>query len=155
MRTCALTYINTNTRASQDDMFLTMLLNSISDNATTFMALRSEGHTLNGVMCGLLLFKCLLIHSTVHALNDPALIRRKMARALQLMSDMGHNITKFNIAYRGLQDQLTQCGHTFPDDKTFVEEADLDHPNEQFVRYIQGQQDNDRERDFLETPQMS
>jgi hypothetical protein len=101
MRTCALTYICTNTRAAQDDdMFLTMLLNSISDKATAVMALRSEDCTLNGVMGGLLLFKCLLIHSKVDALNDPALIHKKMASAFQMMRDMKHTITKFNTAYR-------------------------------------------------------
>jgi hypothetical protein len=54
-------------------------------------------------------------------------------------------MTKFINLYRGLLDQLNQVGQTFEDGKAFIEKAFLDHPNEQFVRYIQAQQDNDRE----------
>jgi hypothetical protein len=53
------------------------------------------------------------------------------------MQEAGHSVTKFINVYR--------VGQTFKDGKAFVKEAFLDHPNEQFVIYIQAQQDNDRE----------
>jgi hypothetical protein len=52
------------------------------------------------------------------------------------MREAGHNVTKFINVYRGLLDQLNQVGQTFEDGKAFVEEAFLDHPDEQFVRLV-------------------
>ena len=54
-------------------------------------------------------------------------------------------MTKFVHIYRGLLNDLNSLGKSFEHGKTHIEEAFLDHPNEQFVRYIQAQQDNDRE----------
>jgi hypothetical protein len=80
----------------------------------------------------------------VDAVNDASLLCRKLTRALQLMRDLGHNVTQFNIAHRGLLNQLAQCGLTFQDSKTFIEEACPDHPNEQFevVANINWQMEN-------------
>ena len=50
----------------------------------------------------------------------------------------------FNLQYKDLIRQLAQQGGTFPDSKDFVEEAYLDSPDEQFVRFIQHLQDQDR-----------
>jgi hypothetical protein len=60
------------------------------------------------------------------------------------MHSLNHNVRKFNQACRGLEEQLSQCGQVFTDGKVFTEEAYLDHPNEQFVRFIQMMQDKDR-----------
>jgi hypothetical protein len=93
----------------------------------------------------MMLFKCLLINSKFDVVNDASLLCRKLTKALELIHNLGHSVTQFNIAYRGLLSQLAQQGQTFPDRKTFIEEAYLDHPNEQFARCIQAQQDSDRE----------
>ena len=45
---------------------------------------------------------------------------------------------------RGYESQLAACGQTFPDVKTFIYEAYLDHPNEQLVRFVEMLQDKDR-----------
>ena len=62
----ATTYIGTPTRLAQDDdTFAAMLWNSISDSAIAVMALKASDYTINGVISGLVLFKCLLINSKV------------------------------------------------------------------------------------------
>jgi hypothetical protein len=106
--------------------------------------LRTGDFTINGVISGLLLFKSLLIHSKVNAVNDPSLIKRNTTKALELMRSLNHDVRKFNIAYRGLDQQLSVCGQVFADGKTFIEEAYLDHPNEHIIRFIQMLQDRDR-----------
>ena len=50
----------------------------------------------------------------------------------------------FNLWCKDLIRQLAQQGGPFPDFKVFIEEAYLDSPEEQFVRFIQHLQDQDR-----------
>jgi hypothetical protein len=49
----------------------------------------------------------------VDAVNDASPLHRKLTRALQLMCDLEHNVTQFNIACRSLLNQLAQCGQTW------------------------------------------
>jgi hypothetical protein len=138
--------MGTPTRLAQDDdTFAAMLWNSISDSAIAVMALQSADYTVNGAVSGLLLFKCLLLNSKVKATHNASLIIRKLGKALYIMREVGHDVTKFIFIYRGLLNDLSALGQTYLHGKTHVEEALLDHPDEQFVRYIQHQQDNDRE----------
>jgi hypothetical protein len=138
--------MGTPTRMAQDDnTFATMSWNSVSDSAIAVMALKTANCTINGAVSGLLLFKCLLINNEVEAVHDAGPTRRKLTGALHLMRECAHSVTQFNIICRGLIDQLAQCGQTFSDGKTCVEEAHLDHPDEPFARHIQAQQDHDRE----------
>jgi hypothetical protein len=53
-------------------------------------------------------------------------------------------VKAFNLQYNDLIRQLVQQGGTFPDSRVFVEEAYLDSPDEQFVRFIQHLQDQNR-----------
>jgi hypothetical protein len=108
--------------------FVTMLFNSITDAATAAMALKVNDFTINGAIAGLMLFKCLLINIKVDAVNDARLLHTKLTKAVELMHILGHNITQFNIAHRGLLNQLAQCGQSFPNSKTSVKEAHLDRP---------------------------
>ena len=142
----ATTYIGTPTRLAQDDdTFAACLWNPISDSAVAVMALKAHDYTINGVISGLLLFKCLLLNSKVQASHNALLIIRKLGKAVYIMQEAGHNVTVFINIYRGLLNDLYSLGKTFEHGKTHIEEAFLAHPNEQFVRYIQAQQDNDRE----------
>ena len=142
----ALTYMGTPTRLAQDDdTFAAMLWNSIADSAIAVMALQASDYTINGAVSGLLLFKCLLLNSKVKASHNASLIIRKLGKALYIMREVGHDVTKFIFIYRGLLSDLNALGQSFEHGKTHIEEALLDHPDEQFVRYIQTQQDNDRE----------
>ena len=134
----ALTYMHTPTRLAQDDdTFAAMLWNSISDSAIATMALQSADYTINGAVSGLLLFKCLLLNSKVKATHNASLIIRKLSKALFIMREVGHDVTKFIFIYRGLLSDLSALGQSYLHSKTHVEEALLDHPDEQFVRYIQ------------------
>jgi uncharacterized membrane protein YgcG len=120
------------------------LWNSLSDAATAIMALRHEDYTINGFVSGLLLFKCILLSSMVEAIQDHGLLCRRMTQALAMMRALKHDIKAFNLQYKDLIRQLAQQGDTFPDGKVFVEEAYLDSPDEQFVRFIQHLQDQGR-----------
>jgi hypothetical protein len=121
MKTKASSYVNTYTRMARDDnTFVTMLWNSITDAVTAVVALRTSDFAVNGVTSGLLLFKSLLIHSKVNGVNDPGLIHRKMANAFDLLHSLNHDVRKFNQAYRGLDQQLSQCGQVFTDGKVFM-----------------------------------
>jgi hypothetical protein len=55
-----------------------------------------------------------------------------------------HNVKAFNLQYKVLFRQLAQQGGSFPNSKVFVEEAYLDSLDEQFVRFIEHLQDQDR-----------
>jgi hypothetical protein len=67
-----------------------------------------------------------------------------MTQALAMIRALRHDVKAFNLQYKDLIRQLAQQGRTFPDSKVFVEEAHLDSPDEQFVRFIQHLQDQDR-----------
>jgi hypothetical protein len=82
----ALTHMGTPTRLAQDDdAFAAMLWNSISDSAIAVMALQASDCTINGVISGLLLFKCLPLNSKVKASHNASLIIRKLGKALCMM----------------------------------------------------------------------
>ena len=138
-------WVGTNTRIYQDDDALAgCLWNSLSDAATSIMALRHEYYTINGFVSGLLLFKCILLSSMVEAIQDHGLLRRRMTQALAMFRSLKHNVKAFNLWCKDLIRQLAQQGGTFPDFKVFIEEAYLDSPDKQFVRFIQHLQDQDR-----------
>ena len=122
-----------------------MLWNSISDSAIAVVALKAHDYTINGVISGLLLLKCLLLNSKVQASHNALLIIRKLGKALYIMREVDYDVTKFIHVYRGLINDLNSLGKSFEHGKVHIEEAFLDHPNEQFVRYTQAQQDNNRE----------
>jgi hypothetical protein len=67
-----------------------------------------------------------------------------MTQALGMIRALNHDIKAFNLQYKDLIRQLAQQGGTFPDGKVFVEEAYLDSPDKQLVRFIQHLQDQDR-----------
>ena len=127
-----------------DDALAGCLWNSLSDAVTPIMALRQEDYTINGFVSGFLLFKCILLSSMVEAVQDHGLLHRQMTQALTMMRALKHDVKAFNLQYKDLIRQLAQQGGTFPDSKVFVEEAYLDSPDEQFVRFIQHLQDQDR-----------
>jgi hypothetical protein len=138
-------WVGTHTRMCQDDDALAgCLWNSLSDAATAIMALRQEDYTINGFVSGLLLFKCILLSSMVEAIQDHGLLHRQMTQALAMMRALKHEVKAFNLQYKDLIRQLAQQGGTFPAGKVFVDEAYLDSPDEQFVRFIQHLQDQDR-----------
>ena len=90
------------------------------------------------------MFKCILLSSMVEAVQDHGLLRRQMTQALAMMRALNNDVKAFNLQYKDLIRQSAQQGGTFPDSKVFVEEAYLDSPDEQFVRFIQHLQDQDR-----------
>jgi hypothetical protein len=138
-------WVGTPTRIYQDDDALAgCLWNSLSDAATAIMALRHEDYTINGFVSGILLLKCILLSSMVEAVQDHGLLRRRMTQALAMFRSLKHNVKAFNLWCKDLIRQLAQQGGTFPDFKVFIEEAYLDSPEEQFVRFIQHLQDQDR-----------
>jgi hypothetical protein len=138
-------WVGTHTRICQDnDSLAECLWNSLSNAATAIMALRHEDYTINGFVSGILLLKCILLSSMVEAVQDHGLLRRQMTQALTMFRALKHNVKAFNLQYKDLIRQLAQQGGTFPDSKVFVEEAYLDSPDEQFVRFIQHLQDQDR-----------
>ena len=108
------------------------------------MTLRHEDYTINGFVSGLLLFKCILLSRMVEAMQDHGLLHRRMTQALAMIRALRHNVKAFSLQYKDLIRQLAQQGGTFPDSKVFVEEAYLDSPDKQFVRFIQHLQDQDR-----------
>jgi hypothetical protein len=92
----------THFREAQDDnTFATLIFNPITDAASAVMDLKVNNYTINGAISGLMLFKCLQIKSKVHAVNDARLLCRKLTKAMELMRNVSHNITQFNIAHRG------------------------------------------------------
>ena len=80
----------------------------------------------------------------VEAVQDHGLLRRRMTQALAIFRSLKHNVKAFNLQCKDLIRQLAQQGGTFPDFKVFIEEACVDSPEEQFVRFIQHLQDQDR-----------
>jgi hypothetical protein len=78
-------WVGTHTRIYQDkDALAKCLWNSLSDAATSIMALRHEGYTINGFVSGILLLKCILLSSMVEAIQDHGLLRRQMTQALAM-----------------------------------------------------------------------
>ena len=67
-----------------------------------------------------------------------------MTELVDLIRSLNHDIRKFNVQVRCYESQLAACGQTFPDVKTFIYEAYLDHPNEQLVRFVEMLQDKGR-----------
>jgi hypothetical protein len=145
----AATYVDTETRAWQDDLMLHKTIrNSLTEKAYKLVSMDRTPYTVQGEESGLLLFRHVLDKSSVDTTVDPDTIRLRLAKAPEKYAQLGYDTKAFNDWITEQVSQLTQNG---------VQETDLSYlraflftsyeksPDQSFVSYIGSQKDHIRD----------
>ena len=77
-------------------MLKAMLLASISEEAYATVMSDRQDFQIQGVECGLLLFKVILGHSSAETTVDPDLIRTQLSQAPSKFAKLNYDVPSFN-----------------------------------------------------------
>jgi hypothetical protein len=136
----ATTYINTETRSSQDSIMLFQFLrNSLTDEARLLMMSDEDVYTIGGEADGIVFFKLIVGRASIDTNAKTNMIRQKIANLKHAMrDDFKGNVRDFNVHVASLRDQLLGRGQQVDELVTHLFDAYTDSvPNEEFKRYIE------------------
>jgi hypothetical protein len=138
--THAATYINTETRKSQDSIMLFQFLrNSLTDEARLLMMADEDVYTIAGEADGMVFFKLIVGRASIDTNAKVNMIRQKIANLKFAMRDeFKGNVRDFNVHVANLRDQLLGRGQQVDELITHLFDAYIDAvPNDEFKRYIE------------------
>ena len=136
------TFINTDTRASQDDaMVWSCALDSLSSIGQVKIYSRSAEYKVLGTESGLLLLKVILMESGLH--TNASIIKHKheLENLPVLMGKLSHNVEKFNSNVLSIVLALKRKGATAPDLLHQLFPAYLHCPDKNFAIYVGSKRD--------------
>jgi hypothetical protein len=138
-RTHATTHLALQNRMTQDSMMLyQFLLNSLTDKAKLQILSEKDKYYVTNVPSGVCFLKAIIGRSSIDSTAKVGMLRKKIANLPNsIMDDHKGNIRTFNIYVTEQREQLIGRGKSVEELVTFLFDAYLNVPDDEFRRYIE------------------
>jgi hypothetical protein len=134
-------------RMTQDSMMCyQFLINSLTDKAKLHMLAEKDKYYVNDVPSGVCFLKAIIGRSSIDSTAKVGMLRKKIANLPNaIMSEFKGNIRTFNTYVAEQKEQLVGRGKGVEELTTFLFDAYLNVPDEEFKRYIEMYRDRNDE----------